>query len=291
MKNLKDKVAVITGAGSGIGRALAAGLSARGCHMAISDVDEAGLAETARQVADAGVRVTTHRVDVADRDQVYQHAADVAEAHGRVNIVINNAGVALGDALETAEYEDFEWIFAINFWGVVYGTKAFLPYLRQAGEGHIVNISSVNGIVANPYNGPYCATKFAVRGFTECLGQELSGSGIGVTVVHPGGIKTNIARNARVKNLLEPGFTPENVVKIYEEKLFKTTADTAARIIIEGIENNRQRVMIGSDARVLDWMTRLFPVFAKNIVAWGTYRLARQQAKAAAMLKGSQKQG
>jgi short-subunit dehydrogenase len=273
MKNLNDKVAVITGAGSGIGRALACGLAEKGCHIAISDVDQAGLEETAGQIAKKNVRVTTHIVDVADKDQVYQHAKDVAETHGRVNILINNAGVALGDSLEEVEYDNFEWIFGINFWGVVYGTKAFLPYLNKATEGHIVNISSINGIIPNPYNGPYCATKFAVKGFTECLSQELHGTSIGVTVVHPGGIKTNIARNAKMVHLPGKEFDPEKAVRLFEEKLFKTTAKEAARVIISGIERNKERVMIGSDAKIIDWMVRLFPVFSKNLVGRMTYRL------------------
>ena len=275
MKNLNDKVAVITGAASGIGRALANGLSAKGCHLAISDMNREGLDETAGQISNKNVRVTTHIVDVADKDQVYQHADDVAKVHGRVNIIINNAGVALGDSLEEVEYKDFEWIVGINFWGVVYGTKAFLPYLKQAQEGHIVNISSINGIVPNPYNGPYCATKFAVRGFTECLSQELHGSSIGITVVHPGGIKTNIARNARVIHMPGPEFNPEKAIRVYEEKLFKTTAEEAARVIISGIERNKERVMIGSDAKIMDWMVRFFPVFSKNLVRRLTYWLIK----------------
>jgi short-subunit dehydrogenase len=275
MKILNDKVAVITGASSGIGRALAFGLAEKGCHIAISDVDQAGLDETARRITDKNVRVTTHIVDVANRDQVYQHAKDVAQAHGRVNIIINNAGVGLGDSLEEIEYADFEWIFGINFWGVVYGTKAFLPYLKKTAEGHIVNISSINGIIPNPYNGPYCATKFAVKGFTECLSQELHGTSIGVTVVHPGGIKTNIARHAKMVHLPGKEFDPEKAIRLYEEKLFKTTAEEAARVIISGIERNKERVMIGSDAKIIDWMVRLFPVFSKNFIGRMTYRLLK----------------
>lgn len=268
MKNLSNKVAVITGAGSGIGQALAVGLAAKGCHIAISDVDESGLHETAGLVANKQVRLTTHVVDVADRDQMYQHARDVVDAHGHVNIVINNAGVALCDILEEVEYGDFEWIFGINFWGVVYGTKAFLPYLRKATAGYIINISSINGIISNPYNGPYCATKFAVKGFTECLSQELAGTSIRVMVVHPGGIKTNIVRKAKWVHLPGKEFDSEKAIQIFEEKFFKTTAKEAARVIIEGIERNKERVMIGLDAKIMDRMVRLFPVFSKRLLGW-----------------------
>ncbi len=179
-------------------------LAAKGCHLAISDVNEQGLQETANLLADKNVKVTTHIVDVANREQVYQYADDVVKEHGRANIIINNAGVAVGDSIEEVSYEDFEWIVDINFWGVVYGTKAFLPHLKKEPEGHIVNISSINGIIPNPHNGPYCSTKFAVKGFTETLCQEMRGTSVGVTVVHPGGIATDIVRNARVRRHINP---------------------------------------------------------------------------------------
>ena len=160
MQSLNNKVAVVTGAASGIGRELVLGLARRGCHLAISDLNSRGLKETARLASGSGVTITTHTFDVADKIQFYQHAEDVVKLHGGVHLVINNAGVALGATLDEVSYEDFEWIVGINFWGVVYGTKAFLPYLKKQSESHIVNISSINGIVSNPYNGPYCATKF-----------------------------------------------------------------------------------------------------------------------------------
>jgi len=272
MKTLADKVAVVTGAASGIGRSLAVNLGAKGCHLAISDVNQEGLQETATLVANPNVKITTHIVDVADRDQVYRYAEEVVEQHGKANIVINNAGVALGDSIEDVSYEDFEWIVNINFWGVVYGTKAFLPHLKRESEAHIVNISSINGILTNPYNGPYCATKFAVRGFTETLRQELHGTSVGVTVVHPGGIKTDIVRNARFRKHANPNMSQEDLVAAYDEKVFKTTADDAARTIISGIENNKQRVLIGGDAKFLDWLTRLFPVSATKYIRRMTYK-------------------
>jgi NADP-dependent 3-hydroxy acid dehydrogenase YdfG len=272
MKTLSDKVAAVTGAASGIGRALAVNLAAKGCHLALSDVNEPGLQETADLVADKNAKVTTHIVDVANREQVYQHAEDVVNQHGRVNIIINNAGVGVGDSIEEVSYEDFEWIVGINFWGVVYGTKAFLPHLKKEPEGHIVNISSINGIVPNPCNGPYCATKFAVKGFTETLRQELRGTSVGTTVVHPGGIQTNIARNARFHRHVQPNMTKEAMVDVYEKKLFKTTADTAAQTIVSAIENNRQRLLIGGDAKFMDWFTRLLPVSATRFIRHMTYK-------------------
>jgi NADP-dependent 3-hydroxy acid dehydrogenase YdfG len=272
MKTLTDRVAVITGAGSGIGRSLAVNLAAKGCHLAISDLNQESLQETANLAGNQGVKVTTHLVDVANRNQVYRYADEVVKQHGKANIVINNAGVALGDSIEDVSYEDFEWIVNINFWGVVYGTKAFLPHLKKEPEGHIVNISSINGIVPNPCNGPYCATKFAVRGFTETLKQELQDTSVGVTVVHPGGIKTDIVRNSRFRKHVNLNMTQEDLVAAYDEKIFRTTADTAARTIISGIENNTQRVLIGGDAKFLDWLTRLLPVNATRILRYMTYK-------------------
>jgi NADP-dependent 3-hydroxy acid dehydrogenase YdfG len=273
MKTFTDRVAAVTGAASGIGRALAANLAAKGCHLAICDLNQEGLQETANLVGNQNVKITAHLVDVANRDQVYRYADEVVKEHGKANIVINNAGVALGDSIEDVSYEDFEWIVNINFWGVVYGTKAFLPYLKREPEGHIVNISSINGILTNPFNGPYCATKFAVRGFTETLRQELHDTSIGVTVVHPGGIKTDIVRNARFRKHAQLNMSQEDLVAVYDEKLFRTTADDAARTIIAGIENNKQRVLIGGDARLLDRLARLLPVSATKLMRRLTYRL------------------
>jgi NAD(P)-dependent dehydrogenase (short-subunit alcohol dehydrogenase family) len=266
MKDLTGKVAAVTGAASGIGRALATNLAAKGCHLAISDVNEQGLQETAELAAEHDVDVTTHIVDVADREQVYQYAEDVVKQHGKVNIIINNAGVAVGDTIEDVSYEDFEWIVGINFWGVVYGTKAFLPYLKKEPEGHIVNISSINGIVPNPLNGPYCSTKFAVKGFTETLRQELEGTSVGVTVIHPGGIGTEIVRNARIRRHINPDKTAVELASDFDEHVVRNTADFAAQTIITGIEKNKQRVLVGGDAKFMDWMTRLFPVTATKFV-------------------------
>ena len=200
MKDFNDRVAAITGAGSGIGRALANALARRGAHVALSDIDDSGLAETAAQCEGFGVEITSDHLDVADRDAVYAWADRVVTLHGRVNLIVNNAGVALGATVESMSYEDFEWLMRIDFWGVVYGTKAFLPYLKQSGEGHVVNLSSVFGLISVPSQSAYNAAKFAVRGFTDTLRMELEieDANVSVTTVHPGGIKTNIARNARM---------------------------------------------------------------------------------------------
>jgi short-subunit dehydrogenase len=221
--------------------------------------------------------VTTHIVDVSRREQVFQYADETAERHGGVDLIINNAGVAVGDFLETIPLEDFEWLMGINFWGVVYGTMAFLPHLKKRPEGHIVNISSINGIIPNPNNGPYCAAKFAVKGYTETLAQEMHKTGIHVSCVHPGGIKTNIARNARVNRAMF-NLTREKGENIYEEVVFRTTADDAAKIIISGIRRNKRRILVGADAKAIDLFTRFFPVTAVTLSNMFSMRTARKYA-------------
>ncbi|KZZ60013.1 SDR family oxidoreductase, partial [Oleiphilus sp. HI0123] len=200
MKNLNGKVAAVTGAGSGIGQALAVNLAQEGCALAISDVNEKGLKETQNLLKGFNVKVTSHALDVADKEAVYAWADKVVEDHGKVNLIFNNAGVALSGTVDSLSIEDYEWIMNINFWGVVYGTKAFLPHLEASGEGHVVNISSIFGLTSQPLMSGYNASKFAVRGFTESLRQdlEITGSKVSTTCIHPGGIKTNIAQSARV---------------------------------------------------------------------------------------------
>ncbi|MDP1540953.1 MAG: SDR family NAD(P)-dependent oxidoreductase [Moraxellaceae bacterium] len=271
MKNFTDKVAAITGAGSGMGRSLAVLLAKRGCHLALSDVNEAGLAETVRLVADSGVKVTSQRLDVANKDDVFAWADKVVADHGKVNLIFNNAGVALGSSVDGGSYEDFEWVMNINFWGVVHGTKAFLPYLKQAGEGHIINTSSLFGLIAVPSQSAYNASKFAVRGFTEALRQELELEKVNVsaTSVHPGGIKTNIAKAARMDKSVENlGMSVNSTDKF--EKLFRTTADDAAAQMIRAVEKNQRRLLIGNDAKVLDLMARILPSSYQKLVALST---------------------
>ncbi len=278
MKTVQGKVAAITGAGSGIGRATAELLSEKGCHLALSDIDEAGLAETAARCAPRGVKVHTARVDVADRARVHAWADEVAAELGAVHLVINNAGVALGAAIEDMRYEDLEWLMNINFWGVVHGTKAFLPHLKAAGEGHLVNLSSLFGLISVPTQGAYNAAKFAVRGFTEALRQELEieGSPIGVTCVHPGGIKTNIARSARMHP--RPGMVDAQSSSDFE-KMFRTSPEQAAKEILAAVTANRRRLLIGADAVALDLLQRAFPtLYQRLLVAGGRRRRAAMLA-------------
>jgi len=278
MKSYKNKVAAITGAASGIGRALAVDLAKRKCNLALSDVDEKGLAETVQMVSAAGVRVTSRTLDVADRKAMHAWADEVVLDHGKVNLIFNNAGVALGGTVEDTGYEDYEWILGVNMWGVVQGTKAFLPYIKQAGEeGHVINISSVFGLFAQPTQSGYNMSKFAVRGFTESLRQELDieSCGVSATCVHPGGIKTNIARNARMTKSMEnlTGTASAENMRDSFEALFMTTAEQAAKVILSAVSANKRRVLIGPDARVLDMMQRTLPVIYQKVVT-ASFKLA-----------------
>jgi NAD(P)-dependent dehydrogenase (short-subunit alcohol dehydrogenase family) len=289
MKHFTDRVAAITGAGSGIGRALALALAREGCHLALADRDAASVAETAQlasaaapRLGGAPLRVTTQVLDVADRGAMFAWANDTAAEHGRVNLVFNNAGVALSSTIEDMDYADLEWIVGINFWGVVHGTKAFLLHLKAAGEGHIVNMSSVFGLFAQPGMSGYNATKFAVRGFTEALRQELDlmQCGVSATSVHPGGVRTNIVQSSRIaKNMV--GFLIENEQQGKDkfEKLFITSADEAARVILDGVRRNRRRVLIGRDARTADWLARALPSAHQRLVVWRMRRRMRRLAQ------------
>ncbi|CAN5269522.1 SDR family oxidoreductase [soil metagenome] len=272
MRNFANRVAAVTGAGSGIGRSLAAQLAGQGCHLALSDIDATGLAATAAMLGTAPVTVTTSVVDVADRAAVDAWAKESGEAHGRVNLIINNAGVAMAGSVQDTPVEDYEWLMDINFWGVVYGTKAFLPLLREAGEGHVVNISSIFGLFSSPSQSAYNAAKFAVRGFTESLRQELDidGGTVSATCVHPGGIATNIAKNARLdpsaNALLD---TDVEVARDRFEKVLRTSADDAARAILKGVRRNARRVLIGPDAKAADLMQRSLPTGYQALIGRG----------------------
>jgi short-subunit dehydrogenase len=267
-------VAAITGAGSGIGRALAQQLSRRGAHLALSDIDETGLAETVAQCEGAGVKVTSQRLDVADRGAVHAWADKVVEEHGKVNLIFNNAGVGLGATVEGMSYDDFEWLMGINFWGVVNGSKAFLPHLKAAGEGHIVNISSVFGLISIPAQSAYNAAKFGVRGFTDALRMELeiADCGVSSTTVHPGGIKTNIARNARMDpSAAALGGSADPGAEF--DKVAMTTPDKAARQILTAVEKDKRRVLVGPDAKVIDLISRLPGSLYQNVLTRGARRL------------------
>jgi len=261
MRDFTGKVAAITGASSGIGRALAMELAGRGCHLALSDIQEEALHAVAEAARQRSVNVTTHRVDVADRAAMHDWADDVAREYGKVNLIFNNAGVALVTSIDGADYADLEWIMGINFWGVVHGTKAFLPHLKATGEGHVINLSSVFGLAGIPSQGGYNAAKFAVRGFTDCLREELEmmNCGVSATCVHPGGIKTNIARAARTHVSVRDLGLDENDDGSEFEKTALTTPEKAALIILKAVQKNKRRVMVGPDAYLFDWITRLFP--------------------------------
>lgn len=261
MKGFKGKVAALTGAGSGMGRSLAIELARRGCELALSDINEIGLVETMHACVAYGVRVTTQRLDVADRAAVFAWAAQAAETHGRINLIFNNAGVALAVPAETAKIEDFEWIMGINFWGVVHGTQAFLPYLRASGDGHVINTSSLFGLIAMPTQSTYNASKFAVRGYTEALRMELEieGAPVSATCVHPGGVATNIATASRVDDSIKAltGQDADAHRRQANRLINGTQPDDAARQILAGVERNARRVLIGQDAKRVDLIARL----------------------------------
>lgn len=251
-------IVVITGAGSGIGRALAQNFAARGVALALADVDSEKLEETARSCTGT-TRVTTHTVDVGDASQMNDFAQVVLTEHGRVNLVINNAGVALFGNFDQVSSQDFDWLMRINFGGVVNGSRAFLPILKTANPAMLVNVSSVFGLIAPPGQSAYSAAKFAVRGFTECLRHELAKTSVRVACVHPGGIQTNIARAARIPAQLELSSAEQEKSLEQMEKLFITSPENAAARIALGIERNETRILIGRDATVIDWVSRLFP--------------------------------
>ncbi|MDA0881259.1 MAG: SDR family NAD(P)-dependent oxidoreductase [Proteobacteria bacterium] len=254
MKNLNEKVVALTGAGSGIGRCLAIQLSQLGTHLSLADVDEEGLKET-KALLSKDIIVSTHLVDVADRGQVYAWAEETIKAHGHVDCIINNAGVAFTASIEEINYKDFDWVFKIVFYGVLYGTKAFLPYLKNRPDAHIVNISSVNGFIATPRNGAYACAKHAVKALNQTLQQELKNTSVNVTSVHPGGVRTNIARNSGSDDSEE--IQQERIVGF--DQIAGTSAEKAATIIIKSILKNRKRQLVGVDAMVIDVLSRLFP--------------------------------
>jgi NAD(P)-dependent dehydrogenase (short-subunit alcohol dehydrogenase family) len=263
---LHGKVAVVTGAASGIGRALAEVLARRGCSLALADLDEAGLAETARRVESAGRRASVHVVDVADWEGMRAFADEVVAVHGGVDLVVNNAGVSVTGLLEEQSIEDLRWIVGVNLWGVVHGCKAFLPHLRRRPEGHIVNVSSVFGLIGLPTQSSYCATKFAVRGFSEALWAELADSRIGVTVVHPGGVNTNIVRASRTAD-------PDAKARMVERFERQTVAPAVvAERIARGVERGALRVRVCRETFAIDWAKRLFPAAVHHLVRAGYRR-------------------
>ncbi|MEU6466560.1 SDR family oxidoreductase [Streptomyces sp. NPDC046976] len=279
MSTVTGKVAVVTGAGSGIGRSLAAELARRGARLALSDIDGSGLAETVAQVRSLGAEVHTARLDVSDRAAVESYATTVAEHFGVVHQVYNNAGIGGGggSVLET-DWSVYDRTIAINLFGVVHGTKAFLPHLIASGDGHVVNISSLNGIMAQPTLSAYCAAKFGVRGFTETLRTEMLAGRhpVRVSVVHPGGVRTNIATAAldaaRGRGIEIPARQLARA-RVYNDKLLKMPARQAATIILDGVEAGRPRILVGRDAQVADLLVRLFPRLSPKLTVLFERRL------------------
>lgn len=270
----KGKVAVVTGAASGIGQALARDFARRGAVLALSDVNLDGLNALAEELRRGGAKVLADRLDVADRAAVEAHAARVEAELGGADIVVNNAGVALVGTIANLPVEQIEWLMGINFWGVVHGTKAFLPQMAARRAGSIVNVSSVFGLIGVPGQGAYCAAKFAVRGFTETLRQEMHGSGVHIACVHPGGIRTNIANAARVVELPEGTDSVEAFAQRFNDTA-RTTPEQAAATIIRGIEARSPRILIGADARLISGLVRLLPVAYATLVRKAYESLAR----------------
>lgn len=258
MLNLAGRTAVVTGAAGGIGRAIATSLARRGCHLALADIDDAALARTATEIAAPGVRISQHHLDVSDAAAVAAFPQRVIAQHPGVDLLVNNAGVALHGSFEEIAEADFEWLFAVNFWGVVRMTRAFLPLLHQSEEARIVNMSSLFGLIAPPGQSAYAASKFAVRGFSEALRHELVGTQVGVTVVHPGGVATAIADNARMPQNFTDDEAEER--RKFSESYLTLSPAVAGETIVRGVENRKPRILVGSDAKRIAIIERLMPV-------------------------------
>jgi NADP-dependent 3-hydroxy acid dehydrogenase YdfG len=281
MTSITGKVAVVTGAASGIGRALAYELARRGAKLAISDIDATGLAQTAKQLRVIGAPVHEARLDVTDREAVLAYAEEIATDFGTVNIVVNNAGIAFTGDIEKMTFEQIERVLDVDFWGVVNGTKAFLPHLIASGDGHVVNISSLFGLLSMPGQGAYNAAKFAVRGFTEALREEMliNGHPVRVTCVHPGGIQTAIARNAGAVD----GEDAAEIAEFFDSKLARTSAESAAKSILRAVTGNRPRAVVGLDAKLLDLLVRITgPGYQRLVALVAARAMPKDTARSAA---------
>lgn len=284
MSLTKESVAIITGAASGIGRSLARRLAEEKiAGVAICDVNQAGLNETAQMVESSGVPISTHLVNVASRAEMENLVNDVVARHKRATHLINNAGVSLFGDVEEISAEDIEWVMSVNFWGVVHGVQSFLPVLRQQPLSHIVNVSSVFGFIAPPGQAAYSASKFAVRGFSEALRHELEDTNVLVSIVHPGGIRTNIANNGKLGARANAAGRQVSV-NMFNQQMTPTDPDVAADVIIRGIKRRETRILIGADARQISFLSRLFPrkyLSVMNLLSGGKLRKFRQSYKKA----------
>ncbi len=269
MKDLRDKVAVVTGAGSGIGRALALELARRGCHLAITDLSEEPLRAVAEAIGGQGRRVSVHAFDVSERGAWPPFIAGVIETHGAAHLLVNNAGVALTGPFLSCSLDDLEWQLRINLNGVMYGCHGFLPHLLEQGEGHVVNLSSIFGIISVPDSAAYCMSKHAVRSLTEALELELWDSPIVVTSVHPGAVATRIVSGGRFR---EGGFTSsERAREMIDSGI---APEQAARIIADGIQRDARRILVGSDARLLARVQQVMPLLYRDLAHWWLSRRA-----------------
>jgi len=266
MRQFRDRVAVITGAGSGIGRALAVALADEGCHLVLADWTADTLAETAELLTDTGVSVSTHVVDVSSRPQMEAFAAAVSDTHRCIHLLFNNAGITVSGSFREQTLEDWERVVGVNLWGVIYGCKLFLPLLERADEAHIINLSSIFGIVGIPSQTSYCATKFGVRGLSEALWEETRELHIGVSVVHPGGVGTNIAATAKTYDET----AGDRAVEFFKSKTMRPSS--AARVILDGVRAKKPRILVTREAPWIDRIKRMFPV-------WGNRRVADQLVK------------
>ena len=275
MEGFAGKVAAVTGAGSGIGQALAIELGRSGAKLASSDVDVEGLAHTEEQLKAIGAPVKADRLNVTEREAFLAYADAVNDHFGKVNQIYNNAGIAFTGDIEVSQFKDIERVMDVDFWGVVNGTKAFLPHLIASGDGHVINVSSVFGLFSVPGQAAYNSAKFAVRGFTEALRQEMmvAGHPVGVTTVHPGGIKTAIARNATAAE----GLDQDQLAKMFDKRMARTSPESAARIILEAVRKNKARVLVGPDAKALDLLVRLTGSGYQRIVALSMGRMMPRQ--------------
>jgi len=256
MKDLGNKIAVVTGAGSGIGQATAVALAKEGCDLALADINQAGMEATAGEMERLGVKISQHTIDVANKEEMKRFVEEVIKHHGHVHIIVNNAGVSVfGDFIEQS-IEDMEWVLGINLWGVIYGCKFFLPYLQKEEEGHIVNVCSSSGIFPTPKMSTYTTSKFAVRGLSESIRQELAKYNIGVTSVHPGMIKTNIPHATKYKE--KDRNKQETGAAMFSR--FGHSPEKVAQKIVKAIKNNSQRILIGPEAYLVDMLKRAFPV-------------------------------